>query len=117
MRPSVIPKLASNAEVSAVELEETADGRARGVRRSRYRPFTELLKRAFDLDVRCENCNAPMQLKSLLMSGKSLERLLTALGEPTQVRERAPPRGPPYFGSKAVRQKLFELRPEPGFFD
>jgi hypothetical protein len=49
--------------------------------------------------------------------GKSLQRLLTALGEPTQVRGRAPPRGPPYFGSKAVRQKLFGRSPEPGLFD
>jgi hypothetical protein len=117
MRSAVIPQLARDAEVGAAELQEAADGRASGVRRSRYRPFAELLKRAFDLDVRCENCNARMHLKSLLMSRKSLERLLTALGEPTQGRGRAPPRAPPYFGSKAVRQKLFGRSPEPGLFD
>ena len=116
MRSAVIPQLASDAEVGGA-VQEAADGRASGARRSRYRPFAELLKRAFDLDVRCENCNARMHLKSLLMSGKSLERLLTALGEPTEVRGRAPPRGPPYFGSKVVRQKLFGLSPEPGLLD
>jgi predicted amidohydrolase YtcJ len=62
-------------------------------------------------------CWSIRRRKSLLMSGKSLERLLTALGEPTEVRGRPPPRGPPYFGSKVVRQKLFGLSPEPGLFD
>jgi hypothetical protein len=51
------------------------------------------------------------------ITGKSLERLLTALGQPTEVRERAPPRGPPYFARKVVRQTLLGLRPEPGLFD
>lgn len=88
----VLASAASDAPLSGEE-QEAADGRAKGARRSRYRSFAEPLKRAFDLDVRCENCNARMQLKSLLMGGKSLEQLLVALGEPPQVRERAPPRG------------------------
>ncbi len=69
----------------------------RPARRSGWRPWAELLKRSFDIDLRCHQCNGPMKLKSFLTSPKSLRRLLTRLGEPTDVRGKAPARAPPYF--------------------
>ena len=49
-----------------------------------------------------------MKLNSLLTSPKSLQRLLTLLGEPTEVPGRAPARGPPYFASQVVRRHFGE---------
>jgi hypothetical protein len=54
----------------------------------------KLLKSSFDIDLRCHQCNGPMKLKSFLTSPKSLRRLLTRLGEPTDVMGKAPARGP-----------------------
>jgi hypothetical protein len=51
-----------------------------------YRPYAELLKRTFQIDVeRCE------------------------CGEPLEPPRRAPARDPPYFKSKVLRRKLGEL--------
>jgi Putative transposase len=44
-------------------------------RRSRWRPWAELLKRSFDIDLRCPRCNATMKLKAFVTSPKSLHRL------------------------------------------
>jgi hypothetical protein len=43
------------------------------------------VKRSFDIDLRCPQHNATMKLKSFLTNPKSLQRLLTQLGEPTAV--------------------------------
>ena len=71
--------------------------------RSTWRPWKELLKRSFDIDVRCSKCGGPMQLKAFLVSPKNLRRLLRTLDEPTTAPQRAPPRPPPYFTSQPRR--------------
>jgi len=86
-------------------------------RRSGWRPWAELLKRSFDIDLRCPRCNATMKLKSFLTGPKSLQRLLTQLGEPTEVKGKAPARGPPYFASKVVRRHFGEHALQVGMFD
>ena len=78
------------------------------LRRSGWRPWAELLKRSFDIDLRCPRCNATMKLKSFLTRESSLHRLLTELGEPTHVQGKAPARGPPDFASKVVRRLFGE---------
>lgn len=57
-----------------------------------------------------------MKLKSFLTSPKSLHRLLTRLGEPTEVQGKAPSRGPPYFASKVVRRHFAEQSSQLGMF-
>jgi hypothetical protein len=49
-----------------------------------------------------------MKLKSFVTSEKSLQRLLSRLGEPTDVQGKAPARGPPYFDSRVLRQRFGE---------
>jgi hypothetical protein len=85
-------------------------------RRSGWRPWAELLKRSFDIDLCCPRCGATMKLKSLITSPNSLRRLLTKLGEPTTVQEKAPARGPPYFASKVVRRHFGEPSPQLAMF-
>jgi hypothetical protein len=67
-----------------------------------YRAWAELLKRTFDIDVLdCPKCHGRMKL--LITDGKSIERHLAKLGEPTDVPGRSPSRGPPYWKSGVLR--------------
>ena len=74
--------------------------------RSRWRPWAELLKRSFSIDLCCPKCVATMKLKSFITRQSSLRRLLERLGEPTEPPPRAPARGPPYFKTHAVRRRF-----------
>jgi hypothetical protein len=65
-----------------------------------------LIVAGFDIDLRCPRCHNTMKLKSLLSSGESLQRLLSRLGEPTDVQAKAPARGPPYFASRVLRHRF-----------
>jgi hypothetical protein len=56
-----------------------------------YRAWAELLKRTFDIDVlECPNCHGRMKLLAMITAGKSIERYLAKLGEPTDVPGRSP---------------------------
>ena len=104
-RPLVIPTLPA-AAAGKDDDSDDAKPPARPARLSGWRPWAELLKRSFDIDLRCHQCNGPMKLKSFLTSRASLHRLLTRLGEPTDVMGKAPARGPPYFATKVARRHL-----------
>jgi len=96
-RPLVIPTLPADVDAVAANDDDASGAGKPPTRRSGWRPWAELLKRSFDIDLRCSRCGGPMKLKSFLTSPKSLRRLLTRLGEPTEVQGKAPARGPPYF--------------------
>jgi len=65
--------------------------------RSRYRPWPELLKRTFAIDVeKCPSCGGRLKLRALVTRPASVERYLRYLGEPTAPPPRAPARDPPY---------------------
>jgi hypothetical protein len=75
-------------------------------RRGGYRPWAELLKRAFGIDVlECPTCHGRMKLVAMLTEPKGIRRFLAALGEPTDVPARSPSRGPPYWKSTVLRRK------------
>jgi hypothetical protein len=58
--------------------------------RSRYRPWAELPKRTFQIDVeRCE-CGGRFKLRALVIEAHNIERLLRYLGEPLEPPKRAP---------------------------
>jgi len=74
--------------------------------RSGYRPWAELLKRTFGVDVlQCSKCNGRMKLVALVTDTKSIHRYLTGIGELTDVPRRSKSRGPPYWRSTVLRQK------------
>ena len=58
-----------------------------------------------------------MKLMSFLTGGRSLLRLLSRLGEPTDVQGKAPARGPPYFASQVLRQRFAAPGPQLDFLD
>lgn len=96
------PKPVDGADSSC---EETAaDPRAK--RRGTYRPWAELLRRTFSVDVlECPSCKGRMTLVAMVTEQAGVTRLLAALGEPTSVPERSPARGPPYWRSTVLRRK------------
>ncbi len=78
--------------------------------RSRYRPWAELMKRTFQLDVeQCEQCGGRLKLRALVTLPHNIERLLRHLGEPLQAPLQSPARDPPYFKSQVLRRKFGEL--------
>jgi hypothetical protein len=77
--------------------------------RSRYRPWAELLKRTFQIDVERCGCGGRFKLRALVIEAHNIERLLRYLGEPLEPPKRAPARDPPYFQSKVLRRKFGEL--------
>jgi hypothetical protein len=76
-------------------------------RRSNYRPWAELLMRTFDFDVlSCPSCGGRMRRLALVTDSKSVARYLRAVGELTDVPRRSPSRGPPFWKSTVLRQKV-----------
>jgi hypothetical protein len=69
-----------------------------------YRPWAELLKRTFDIDVLCPRCKGHMTLVAMVTDASSIKRMLRHLGEPTDPPPREPARGPPYWKSRVLRR-------------
>jgi hypothetical protein len=102
-RPLIIAP-ANGENAASTQLEASDDGAPTTHRRSTYRPWSELLKRTFGIDVeQCERCGGRMQLVALVTNAQSIARILQHLGEPTEPPLRPPARGPPYFSSRAGR--------------
>jgi hypothetical protein len=71
-----------------------------------YRPWAELLKRTFDVDVlSCPTCHGRMKLVALVTDTQSVVRYLAGIDELTEVPGRSPSRGPPYWKSVVLRRK------------
>jgi hypothetical protein len=76
----------------------------------RYRPWAELLKRTFSVDVlQCERCHGRLRLLAMVTDDKSIIRFFKKLGEPTEPPPRLPARGPPYWKSHALRRMSNEI--------
>ena len=74
-----------------------------------YRPWRELLRRTFKIDVEhCDRCGARLNLRALVITSAGIERYLKWLGEPTEPPALAPSLGPPFFKSRVIRRKLGE---------
>jgi hypothetical protein len=85
---------------------EEAAANTRAKRLGAYRPWAELLRRTFSLDVlECPSCKGRMSLVAMVTEQAGITRFLVALGEPTSVPKRSPARGPPYWRSTVLRRK------------
>lgn len=79
-------------------------------RRCRYRPWAELMKRTFAVDVLCcPRCQGRLRLVALMTEPKQTRRYLRALGERTEAPARSPARGPPYWRSRALRRRAGDV--------
>jgi Putative transposase len=92
LRPRIVPEPTRDEADAAADLAEPETPR----KGFRYRPWVELLKRTFQIDICCPNCHGPMKLVAMVTDPKSVTRLLRSLGEPAEAPKRVPARGPPY---------------------
>jgi hypothetical protein len=92
LRPRILPEPPKIG--GAVEnANEAADPRPQ---RCRYRPWPELMMRAFAVVVlSCPRCSGRLRLVALMTVQKEICRYLRALGEPTEAPARTPARAPP----------------------
>jgi hypothetical protein len=101
LRARIVPKPIVAPEPLAGESPEPKEAAAG----SRYRPWAELLKRCFSIDVlTCTGCGGRMRLVALVTEPASVRRFLRGLGETTDAPARAPARGPPYWKSRVLRR-------------
>jgi hypothetical protein len=100
LRARLVPR-PKTSEADRAEEEEKPPPHAG----SRYRPWAQLLKRTFEVDVlHCDRCQGRMRLVALVLEDKSIARYLRTLGEPTSLPFRAPARRPPYWQSRVLRR-------------
>ena len=100
LRAHIVPKPTAPPEPLASESPEPKNTAG-----SRYRPWAELLKRCFSIDVlTCTGCGGRMRLVALVTEPASIRRFLRGLGETTDAPARAPARGPPYWKSRVLRR-------------
>ena len=75
-------------------------------RRGPRRLWAEPLARTFAIDVlTCPKCRGRMKLVAMVTDPKSVRAYLRGVGEPCDVPERSPSRGPPYWRSTLLRRK------------
>ena len=103
MRSRIVPKPAEEPLASADAAATSDDVEKRGG--SRYRPWAELLKRTFAVDVlQCERCHGRLKLVAIVTDEKSIACFLRKLGEPTDAPPRHPARAPFYWKSTVLRR-------------
>ena len=99
LRALVVPPAPPKAETDATHCHREHPP----THRSRYRPWAELLKRTFQIDVEiCPNCGGRLKLRALVIEAHNIERLLRHLREPLEPPKLAPARDPPYFKTQAL---------------
>jgi hypothetical protein len=77
----------------------------------RYRPWAELLKRTFGLDVlACPRCLGRLRLVAMVKGPKSIARFLRGLGEPSGAPARTAARGPSVLANSRAPQDVGRAR-------
>src|SRR5262249_32358170 len=102
-RPAIVPQppAENDRRVDAPPSPAAGPALPPATHRSRYRPFVELLRRAFAIALEtCDHCGARTKVIALVRDPDGIARFLRHLGEPTE----PPPLSP----------ALTALLPEPG---
>jgi hypothetical protein len=111
LRSLVVPPLSDEQKTQSAtqHAHGSKDAQHPATHRCRYRPWAELMRRAFAIDVeQCVRCGARMRLRALITAAQSVERFLRHIGEPTEPPTLSPARGPPFFQTRVVRRKFGE---------
>jgi hypothetical protein len=87
LRARIIPT-AANPNTSAVpadtqEEETPADETPPRKRKSQYIPWNELLRRTFNVQLKCANCKGDLRLIALIKTQTTIKKILAAMGLPT----------------------------------
>jgi hypothetical protein len=96
------PSTSQPAAVAQLPAVESSVASSEDLPPPRYRrPWHELLKRVFDLDLVCGRCGARMHHISHIDDPQVIDKILGHLGLPTQMPRRAP--------ARALPQEAFDL--------
>jgi len=108
LRSRIVPPRA-DTEPGEADADDAKTVAARGGSRCGWRPWAELMKRVFQVELdKCSRCGSPMRLRAVITEPTNLARYLRHVDEATELPARAPARDPPYFRSQVVRRKLAE---------
>jgi hypothetical protein len=77
-------------------------GQDKPKRRSKYIRWSDLLRRVFGIETRCERCKAPLRLISLIKDEAIAKKILVAMHLPAAAPELHPARPPPGHGGEAT---------------
>jgi hypothetical protein len=103
LRCRIVPKPVA---APADDVEVPAKGRGG----ARYRPWAELLKRCFALDVlACPSCSGRLRIVALVTDPTPTRRFLRGLGERTEPPAREPAQGRPYWKSRVLRRRAGQV--------
>ena len=87
---------AARSEVVPAPTEPaSADHKGKPAGKSRYIPWSELLRKTFGFEIVCQKCQSPLRLIALIKSEDIAKKILTAMHLPTEVPELHPARPPP----------------------
>ena len=108
LRPLVVPP--PPAEPDGATRDTTAVAAASDDRppthRSRYRPWAELMKRTFAIDVdKCSGCGGRLKLVRFVTRPETIQKILGSLGEPTDAPGLSPARDPPFYKCRVLRRR------------
>jgi len=105
-RAAVVPQPSFDAEPVPPSLAPAASPPSPPTHRSKYRPFVELLRRTFAIDLEtCDHCGGRTKVIALVRDPDGIARCLRHLGEPTEPPPLSPARAPPYFRSRVFRRR------------
>jgi hypothetical protein len=97
------PSTSQPAAVAQLPAVESSVASSEDLPPPRYRrPWHELLKRVFDLDLVCGRCGARMHHISHIDDPQVIDKILGHLGLPTQMPPRAPARAPPQDRKRSI---------------
>lgn len=102
------PETSSEGHPQPPATSDTASPSSRpSTHRSRWRPWQELLKRSFAIDVEtCPSCGGKMKLERLVLESSAIARFLRSIGASAEPPPRAAARDPPFFKSRVLRRRL-----------
>jgi hypothetical protein len=93
--------IAAQSEAKCVHSATICELRKRGP----CRPWAELLKRTFHVDVlQCPNWQGQVRLLAVLTEASEVRHYLRGIGEQTELPHQEPGRAPTYWASRALRR-------------
>jgi hypothetical protein len=90
LRSQVVP-----APVPAAKPEKDEDKSHRPLPLSHYISWSDLLRRTFQIDIKCPRCQSPLHLIALIKTEDTIRKILSAMGLPTEAPKPHPARPPP----------------------
>ena len=94
LRSRIIPGFTSPLPADTQDEETPADDSPPVKHKSKYIPWNELLRRTFNVELKCVNCKGDLRLIALIKTAATIKKILAARGLPTLPPAATPARAP-----------------------